>query len=162
MEGLMDLVRSQVGPKEKFALADTVVCLPEAPKGMYRALLAHATLELYEKASRLGITKVYDIVRLEPNPNPAIGAHEKLGWKSVKKKGGGELELFDKVVSEATQQTMPARFQVVCLDLKSPQIPEQLEIARSILSQKRIKSVDFDGCTATYDALKRCAQNGVP
>jgi hypothetical protein len=155
MKGLMDLVRSQVGPEEKFALADTVVCLPMAPKGMYRVLLAHATLELYEKAVTRGITKVYDIVRLEPNPNTAAGAHETLGWRSIKDSEGRDLELFDTVVSEATQLVTPARFQVICLDLKSPEILDQIEAAKRVLSEKSILSVDLEGCPETYAELRR-------
>ena len=153
MGGLLDLVRDQLGPKEKFALADTVVCLPAAPKGMYRALLAHATLEFFEKARSNGISKIFDIVRLSPNPNPAIKAHETLGWEVVKGRDGESLELFEDVVSEALGLTVPGHFQVVCLDLKSPKIAEQLAIARKILGKKNILTLDLDGCGKTFISL---------
>jgi hypothetical protein len=102
-----------------------------------------------------GITKVYDIVRLEPNPNTAAGAHETLGWRSIKDSEGRDLELFDTVVSEATQQVTPARFQVICLDLKSPEILDQIEAAKRVLSEKSILSVDLEGCPETYAELRR-------
>ena len=141
-----------------FAVSDTAVSLRHAPPGLYRSLIAHAILEYWEKAyTQYGITEVYNVVRLAPNANRARGAHLCVGWEDARDESGDPLVMIKAGLTDVLGNLVEGRYQVLKLDIGSPQMAGHLRRAVERMRANGIVTLDLDGRDDTFRALHRAA-----